>query len=190
MGHSGGCGSAGGNVKNIPNLITVMRLLLVPVAVGMIAAQAWGWAFAAFAVAGISDGLDGYIARRFDMRSELGAYLDALADKALLMSMFVALALVHIVPVWVAILVVFRDVMIVGAVIGSWVLDKPVQIRPLWISKLNTAAQITFAGAALGAMAFSSLQGAWFDPMLYAVVALTLASTAAYLAQWLRHMGS
>ena len=74
--------------------------------------------------------------------------------------------------------------------IVSWVLDKPVQIRPLWISKLNTAAQITFAGAALGAMAFSSLQGAWFDPMLYAVVALTLASTAAYLAQWLRHMGS
>jgi len=177
-------------VKNIPNLITVTLLILVPVAVGMIAAQAWSWAFAAFAVAGISDGLDGYIARRFDMRSELGAYLDALADKALLMSMFVALALAHIVPVWVAIIVVSRDLMIVGAVIVSWVLDKPVQIRPLWISKLNTAVQIAFAGTALGAMAFSSLQGAWFDPMLYAVVALTLASTAAYLAQWLRHMGS
>ena len=177
-------------MKNIPNLITVTRLLLVPVAVGMIAAQAWSWAFAAFAVAGISDGLDGYIARRFDMRSELGAYLDALADKALLMSMFVALSLAHIVPVWVAIIVVSRDVMIVGAVIVSWVLDKPVQIRPLWISKLNTVVQIAFAGTALGAMAFSSLQGAWFDPMLYAVVALTLASTAAYLAQWLRHMGS
>ena len=183
-------GLAGGHVQNIPNLITVMRLLLVPVVVALIAAQAWGWAFAAFAVAGVSDGLDGYIARRFDMRSELGAYLDALADKALLMSMFVALAVAHIVPAWVAILVVSRDLMIVGAVIVSWVLDKPVQIRPLWISKLNTAAQIAFAGTALGAMAFSSLQGVWFDPMLFAVVALTLASTAAYLAQWLRHMGS
>lgn len=180
----------GGNVKNIPNLITVMRLLLVPVIVGLIAAQAWGWAFAAFVVAGVSDGLDGYIARRFDMRSELGAYLDALADKALLMSMFVALAVAHVVPPWVAILVVSRDLMIVGAVIVSWVLDKPVQIRPLWISKLNTAVQIAFAGTALGAMAFNSLQVVWFEPMLSAVVALTLASTAAYLAQWLRHMGT
>jgi cardiolipin synthase len=177
-------------VKNIPNLITVMRLLLVPVAVLMIAAQAWDWAFVAFAVAGISDGLDGYIARRFDMRSELGAYLDALADKALLMSMFVALALTQIVPVWIAILVVSRDLMIVGAVIVSWVLDKPVQIRPLWISKLNTAAQITFAGAALGAMAFGVMQGIWFAPLLYVVMALTLASTGAYLAQWLRHMSA
>jgi cardiolipin synthase len=70
------------------------------------------------------------------------------------------------------------------------VLDKPVQIRPLWISKLNTAAQITFAGAALGAMAFGVMQGIWFAPLLYVVMALTLASTGAYLAQWLRHMSA
>jgi len=177
-------------VKNIPNLITLLRLLLVPVAVVMISAQAWGWAFAAFAVAGVSDGLDGYIARRFDMRSELGAYLDALADKALLMSMFVALAVANVMPVWIAILVVSRDLMIVGAVIVSWVLDKPVQIRPLWISKLNTAAQICFAGAALAAMAFGLMLGIWYDSMLYGVMALTLASTAAYLSGWLRHMSA
>ena len=177
-------------MKNIPNLITLMRLMLVPVAVVMIAAQAWGWAFAAFAVAGLSDGLDGFIARRFDVRSELGAYLDALADKALLMSIFIALALSHVLPVWIAVLVVARDLMILGAVIVSWVLDKPVQIRPLMISKLNTAAQITFAGAALAAMAFGVLQGVWFEPMLYGVMALTLGSTAAYLTQWLRHMSA
>ena len=177
-------------MKNIPNLITLLRLLLVPVAVVMIAAHAWGWAFAAFAIAGVSDGLDGYIARRFDVRSELGAYLDALADKALLMSIFIALAVAQVLPVWIAILVVSRDLMIVGAVIVSWVLDKPVQIRPLWISKFNTAAQIAFAGTALGAMAFGLMQGVWFEPMLYAVTALTLASTAAYLAQWLRHMSA
>ena len=177
-------------MKNIPNLITLMRLMLVPVAVVMIAAQAWGWAFAAFAVAGLSDGLDGFIARRFDVRSELGAYLDALADKALLMSIFIALALSHVLPVWIAVLVVARDLMILGAVIVSWVLDKPVQIRPLMISKLNTAAQITFAGTALGAMAFDVMQGIWFQPMLFGVMALTLASTAAYLTQWLRHMSA
>jgi cardiolipin synthase len=186
----------------LANQLTVLRILLIPVFVffsisygqSLDAGTPIEWqrmaAILVFIAAAATDGLDGYIARRFDMRSELGAYLDALADKALLMSMFVALAVAHIVPAWVAILVVSRDVMIVGAVIVSWVLDKPVQIRPLWISKLNTAAQIAFAGTALGAMAFSSLQGVWFDPMLYAVVALTLASTAAYLAQWLRHMGS
>ena len=190
MGHIGQEIRTGGHVKNIPNLITLMRLLLVPVAVAMIAAQAWGWAFTAFALAGLSDGLDGFIARRFDMRSELGAYLDALADKALLMSIFIALAVAGILPVWIAILVVSRDLMILGAVIMSWVLDKPVQIRPLWISKLNTAAQISFAGAALAAMAFDVTTGLWFAPMLYIVMALTLASTAAYLAQWLRHMSA
>ena len=190
IGHIGNTPPSGGNVKNIPNLITVMRLMLVPVAVVMIAAQAWVWAFAAFAVAGLSDGLDGFIARRFDMRSELGAYLDAVADKALLMSIFIALAVAHVLPVWIAVLVVARDLMILGAVIVSWVLDKPVQIRPLWISKLNTAAQITFAGAALAAMAFGVMLGVWFEPMLYWVMALTLASTAAYLTQWLRHMSA
>jgi len=177
-------------LRNIPNLITLTRLLLVPVAVVMIVSQAWSLAFAAFAIAGLSDGLDGFIARRFDMRSELGAYLDALADKALLMSIFIALAAALVVPVWIAVLVVSRDLMILGAVIVSWVLDKPVQIRPLWISKLNTAAQIAFAGAALADMAFGVMQGAWFETMLYAVTASTLASTAAYLTQWLRHMSA
>ena len=177
-------------MRNIPNLITLTRLLLVPVAVVMIVSQAWGLAFAAFAIAGLSDGLDGFIARRFDMRSELGAYLDALADKALLMSIFIALAAAQVVPVWIAILVVSRDLMILGAVIVSWVLDKPVQIRPLLISKLNTAAQIAFAGAALAGMAFGVMQGAWFELMLYVVTALTLASMAAYLTQWLRHMSA
>ena len=177
-------------LHNIPNLITVMRLMLVPVVVAMIAAHAWLGAFAVFAVAGVSDGLDGFIARRFDLRSELGAYLDALADKALLMSIFVTLAVELVVPGWIAILVVSRDVMILGAVLVSWVLHKPVQIRPLWISKLNTAVQITFAGSVLAAMAFGFVLGPWFDVMLYAVSALTLASTGAYLAQWLKHMSA
>jgi len=177
-------------VDNIPNFITVLRLFLVPAIVAFIASHAWWPAFLVFAIAGISDGVDGFIARRFDMRSELGAYLDPLADKALLMSIYVALAIATILPGWIAILVVSRDVMIVGAVVMSWLLDKPVEIRPLWVSKLNTAAQITFAAAVLAAMAFGFRLDGWFEALLALVAALTLASTAAYLTQWLRHMSA
>ena len=181
---------AQGTLRNVPNLITVMRLLLVPGVIAMIASQSWVGAFTLFTIAGVSDAIDGFIARRFDLRTELGAYLDPLADKALLMSIFVALSLGMILPGWIAIIVVSRDLMIVGAVIVSWVLDKPVQIRPLAISKLNTTAQITFAGCVLGAMAFGFSRGLWFDGLLYTVAALTLASTGAYLAQWLKHMSA
>jgi cardiolipin synthase len=188
--HTGENDPKAGKVDNIPNFITVLRLFLVPAIVAMIASHSWWPAFTVFAVAGISDGVDGFIARRFDMRSELGAYLDPLADKALLMSIYVALAIAGILPGWIAILVVSRDVMIVGAVVVSWVLDRPVEIRPLWVSKLNTATQITFAGAVLAAMAFGFSLEWWFDTLLALVAALTLASTAAYLTQWLRHMSA
>jgi cardiolipin synthase len=175
-------------LKLLPNIITVGRLFLVPVVVAMISDQIWSVAFAAFAIAGLSDAFDGFIAKRFDLRTELGAYLDPLADKALLVSIYVTLSVAGILPGAIAILVVSRDVMIVGAVIISWVLDRPVEIRPLWISKLNTLMQITFAGAVLAAKAFGLSLDGWFVVMMVCVAALTLVSTAAYLAQWLRHM--
>ena len=91
-----------------------------------------------FLIAGVSDGIDGWIARRFDQRSELGAYLDPIADKALLVSIFVTLGLVGVLPVWLVILVVSRDILIVGGVVLSWMLGSAVPIRPLLVSKANT----------------------------------------------------
>jgi cardiolipin synthase len=174
--------------KSLPNLITLGRLVLVPVAIDMIASQAWTGAFAVFMTASLSDAIDGYLARRFALRSELGALLDPLADKALLVSIYVALAVVNIVPPALTIIVVSRDVMIVGAVLISWVLGKPMEIKPLFISKLNTAMQIAFAGLLLAAQAFSLTLGTWLAAGVAIVAGLTLASTAIYLAQWLRHM--
>jgi cardiolipin synthase len=87
----------------IPNLITVFRLVLVPLVVLMILQGRWGVAFTAFVIAGASDGIDGYIARRFDMRSEFGAIIDPLADKALLVSIYITLALVGVLPDWVVV---------------------------------------------------------------------------------------
>ncbi|MFC0217706.1 cardiolipin synthase [Pseudochelatococcus lubricantis] len=177
----------------IPNLITILRLLLVPVIVASIGAQAWLAAFVMFVVAGLSDGVDGYIARRFDMRSELGAYLDAFADKALLVSIYVALSVVGVLPGWLAILVVSRDVLILMAIAISWLMTRPVAIRPLLVSKLNTAAQIGFAALTLGSLGLAGAGPAVAAPWLFnagmaSVVGLTLLSAGAYLTLWLRHM--
>src|SRR5215204_7340615 len=138
----------------IPNLITIFRLILVPIVIVMIMQGRWATAFVLFVVAGVSDGIDGFIARRFDMRSEFGAYLDPLADKALLVSIYVTLSVTGVLPSWLAITVVSRDIMIVAAIIVSRLMERPVAIKPLFISKLNTAAQIAFAALVLGTKAF------------------------------------
>src|SRR5215207_4691353 len=143
-----------GPPMTIPNLITIFRLILVPIVIVMIMQGRWATAFVLFVVAGVSDGIDGFIARRFDMRSELGAYIDPLADKALLISIYVSLAVTDVLPAWLAIIVVSRDVMILGAFLVSSVMGRPVTIKPLMVSKLNTAAQIAFAALVLGVKAF------------------------------------
>jgi cardiolipin synthase len=175
---------------NLPNLITIARLLLVPVTVWLIISEAFGLAFLAFIVAGISDGVDGAIARRWGWRSELGAYLDPLADKALLVSIYVSLGMLKFLPAWLVILVVSRDILIVGAVILSWLMDKPLRMAPLMISKINTAAQIVFAGAVLGVLGLE----VDIEPLLAAGMALvatfTAASGALYMREWLRHMAN
>jgi cardiolipin synthase len=173
---------------SLPNLITLMRLGLVPVVIAMISAGRWQGACILFILAGISDAIDGWLAKSFNLRTELGAYLDPLADKALLVSIYVALAVVGALPSTLAIVVVARDLMIIGAFMISWVMAKPIKIRPLLISKINTVAQIAFAAAVLGAKAFQFALGAWFDLAAYCVAALTLASLAAYLLNWSRHM--
>ena len=173
---------------NLPNLITLARLLLTPMAVTMIVSQRFVAAFLIFVAAGASDAVDGFIARRFDLRSELGSYLDPLADKALVNSMYIALAMIGVVWPALAILVVSRDLMILAAVLISWLLGKPVAIRPVWISKFNTLAQIAFAALALGARAFGYDDSALSDKLAWVVAASTLASGGVYIAQWLDHM--
>ncbi len=174
--------------SSLPNLITLGRLILVPVVISAIADGRWTLTFLAFVLAGVSDGVDGYLAKRFNLRTKLGAYLDPVADKVLLVSIYVALALGDVVPRTLAILIVSRDIMIVGGVLISWVLDNPLEIRPLLISKLNTTVQIAFAAAVLGGKAFDVSFGLWFHIAVVVVAGLTLASAAAYLRQWLRHV--
>ncbi|MGE3898424.1 MAG: CDP-alcohol phosphatidyltransferase family protein [Variibacter sp.] len=175
---------------NLPNLITLARILLVPVVVWAITSGEMLVAFIVFVVAGISDAVDGFLAKHFNMTTEIGAYLDPLADKVLLVSIYVALGIAGNIPRWLVILVVSRDLMIIGAVILSWLVSKPVNIRPLVVSKLNTAAQIVFAGLVLGSLGLDFDPG-WAMPVMMAAVAvLTLLSVGAYLREWVRHMST
>lgn len=174
----------------IPNLITIARLLIVPVTIVMILQGNWESAFILFVMAGVSDALDGFIARHFNMRSEFGAYIDPLADKALMISIYVTLAIIGDLPAWFAVLVVFRDVMILAAVVLSWIMGRPVQIKPVLISKMNTAAQIAYAAMILAIKSFDIHIGAFNLAAMIVVSFLTVASAAVYLTSWLRHMGN
>jgi cardiolipin synthase len=177
-----------GTQLNIPNLITLGRILLVPVLVWAIAAGEMLAAFILFVAAGISDAVDGFLAKRFGMTSEIGAYLDPLADKALIVSIYVALGITGAIPRWLVILVVSRDIMIVTAVMLSWFVGKPVQVKPLLVSKLNTLAQILFACLVLAALGLGFNPGP-LQPILMGLVAiLTLASVAFYVTEWVRHI--
>lgn len=175
---------------SLPNIITILRILLVPVVVWAIASGETYLAFWLFLVAGLSDAVDGFIAKRFGMQTELGAYLDPVADKALLVSIYVSLSVAELIPRWVAIAVVSRDVMIIGAVVLSLTMAKPVTIRPLLISKINTLVQILFAAYVLASTGFGFEVAGAFPLGLLAVGLLTGLSAAAYLADWGRHMAS
>jgi len=175
---------------NLPNLITIGRILLVPLTIWLIVSDDFLLAFLVFIIAGVSDGVDGFLARRYKLHTELGRYLDPLADKLLLVSIYVTLGFQRHLPPWLVILVVSRDVMIIGAIMLSWLMDKPITVKPLLVSKANTLAQILLAGVVLAVLGFD------FDiPLLLTagyilVAALTVASAALYMREWARHMAN
>jgi cardiolipin synthase len=173
---------------SIPNLITLARILLVPIIIWAITADQIQVAFMLFLLAGVSDLVDGFLAKRFGMATELGAYLDPLADKAMIVSIYVALGISNEIPRWLVILVVSRDIMIVSAVILSWIVGRPVPLKPLMVSKLNTVAQIVFATVVLAMLSFGWTAELLVNVLMTAVAALTLLSIAFYLAEWVRHM--
>jgi cardiolipin synthase len=175
---------------SIPNLITLARILLVPVVVWAIASGEMRLAFLLFLVAAVSDAVDGFLAKRFGMKTDLGAYLDPLADKILIVSIYVTLGITGVIPLWIVLLVVSRDFMIVGAIILSWLVNRPVAIKPHIVSKLNTAAQILFACVVLAVHGFRFPAEPLLTLVMALVAVLTLLSVALYLAEWVRHMNS
>ena len=163
---------------------------MVPIVVWAIASGQMLLAFVLFLSAGVSDGVDGYLAKRFKMTTELGSYLDPLADKALIVSIYVTLGITGAIPPWLVILVTSRDIMIVAGVMLSWLLGSPLAMKPLLVSKLNTVAQIVYACVVLAALGFE-FDVAGLDIALMGTVAvLTLLSVGAYLTEWIRYMNT
>ena len=134
----------------IPNALTLIRILLTPLIVWLLLASRLDYALIVFFIAGLTDGLDGLIARLFHQKTKLGAYLDPLADKLLLVSSFILLAYLNLVPVWLAVIIVSRDVLILLGIITLLFHNVKVEIKPSIISKLTTLVQLLTVLVVLG----------------------------------------
>jgi cardiolipin synthase len=169
----------------LPNIISFARLCVVPMAIWLVLHRHFGAAFVVFVLAGISDAIDGWLARR-QGGTVLGSVLDPLADKTLMVGMYVTLAATGQLPDWLAILVVFRDMLIVGGVVLLWLTSHSLGINPIPVSKTNTALQISLVALVLG---LDSL-GIVFEPLRLAMIILvtgfTLWSGGAYVARTAR----
>jgi len=173
---------------NIANLVTVARLLSVPVVLYCLLHGEMRLAFYVFLFAGLSDAVDGAIARRFDLQTELGAFMDPIADKLLMVSVFVMLAWLGLIPDWIVFLAVTRDALIVGAILVSSLIGNPIRVAPLMLSKVNTAAQILLIVTVLCDQAFGLGLNSFVTILLYLTALLTFASGASYLVVWMRHV--
>lgn len=168
----------------IPNLLTLVRIGLVPWLVVLLSEHQYMWSLIVFLVAGLSDALDGFIAKHFNAQTKLGALLDPVADKALLVSSYVMLSSLDAIPFWLMVVVVFRDVIIVGGYLIMEIFFDSVEMQPLKISKINTVTQIGYIAVILTMLTWSIEMSALL-PMLEIFVLLTsVYSGAAYVYIW------
>ena len=171
---------------NVPNLITLARICAVPLIIWLMVVGLFEAAFWVFVAAGVSDALDGIIAKYCHAESLIGAFLDPIADKALLVSVYIALGHAGALPMWLVILVVFRDVVIVGGAVLFETVTHDLTMAPLSVSKLNTLMQIVLAATVLGALGFDLALDQPVLIMVYGVGATTFLSGMAYVVTWTR----
>lgn len=171
---------------NLPNLITLLRLFAVPLLVWLILGNHLIFALWVFVAAGVSDALDGLIAKKFDLGTVLGSFLDPLADKALLVSVYVTLGYKGDLPTWLVIAVVFRDLVIIGGALLFHTVTQSLTMEPLKISKANTVAQIVLAAVTLAGHGYGLQLDLPIHILIYLVAATTVASGLAYVVTWNR----
>lgn len=171
---------------NIPNALSLARLLAVPIIVWLLLVEAYAPAFWVFALAGVSDAIDGYLAKRYGMQTEIGRFLDPIADKTLLVAIYITLGHQGNLPVWLVILVVSRDLLIIGGALLAYTMSQRVRPTPLLISKINTVLQITLAALVLGDIAFEVGADGVRMILVLAVAGSTVLSGGQYLANWMR----
>lgn len=171
---------------NVPNAISFARICAVPVVVWLILNENMTAAFWVVLVAAVSDAVDGIIAKRFELTTVLGGYLDPLADKALLVSSYIALGHQGFLPVWLVILVVFRDALILVGAYLFHALTQALDMSPLMISKVNTVAQLVLAITVIGSEGLRLNAAVFVEILILIVAASTFASGVAYVSVWTR----
>ena len=170
--------------SDIPNLITAFRFLLVPPVVLSLLNDRFGTALILFFIAGFSDAIDGYLAKRNNWTSRIGALMDPLADKLLLVSCFVTLGWLGWIPVWLVALVVLRDLVIVSGAVVFHMRVERIEAAPSYISKLNTFTQILLVLAVIFSKGLYELPVLWLDLLVYSVLATTVWSGLDYVMTW------
>lgn len=172
------------SVRDIPNIICIARIILiVPIVLGLLAGN-FGLALFLFVIAGISDGLDGFLARHYHWRSRLGSFLDPLADKLLIVCVYITFAWLDLMPVWFISAAIIRDVIIILGAIGFHHQYGPYHGEPLWSSKLNTVLQIALVIAILADQSLIPLPGNLINLLLIATLLTILWSGVAYVYIW------
>lgn len=170
----------------IPNAISFMRIVLIAPILLLIIDNSFGWALTLFCLAGFSDGVDGYLAKRFSWHTRLGALLDPLADKLLVAGTFITLAYTQDIPVWLAATVIIRDVVIIAGAAAYNFLVKPVQGEPTRISKLNTTLQLLFLVFVLSRAGFGWPDAISITVLGAAVLVTVVISGLDYVLSWSR----
>lgn len=164
----------------LPNIITISRLAMVPLLILMLKEQAYPAALALFVIAGLSDGLDGFLARRFNLKSHLGGILDPLADKVLMASTYITLTVLQHIPFWLLLVVVSRDFLIIGGYLAVTSQTGAVKMKSSVFSKINTVMQIALVLAILLEQASVFQLPLLVDLLIYIVLITTLTSGAHY----------
>jgi cardiolipin synthase (CMP-forming) len=170
----------------IPNAISLMRIALIVPILMLILRGEFAWALVLFFFAGFSDGLDGYLANRFDWRTRLGGLLDPVADKLLVAGMFITLAWVQQIPPWLACVVVCRDLVILGGAVSYNFLIEPVKGEPTQVSKLNTALELLFLLFVLSRAGFDWPDSITTTVLGAAVLVTAVISGSDYVFTWTR----
>lgn len=174
---------------NLPNLITVFRILLIPVLVIFLLYGHHLWALVVFALAALSDSLDGLIARLWNQQTTLGTYLDPMADKLLLVAGFVTLAFLGVIPLWGTIILVSRDLILLLGTVIIYMVQGRIEITPTWMGKSTTAFQLIFVIAVLFLLAFRK-DDAVLDPIFVIMIVLTVISGIHYILRAIRLQNS
>jgi cardiolipin synthase len=174
---------------NVPNSLTLLRILLIPVYIGLLVYERFDAALIVLLVAGTTDALDGIIARAANQRTRLGAFLDPLADKLLLTSGFITLSATHVIPSWVTIVVVSRDVMLLLGTAVAELTDSKIDITPTFLGKGTTFLQLTYVLLVIF-LSSRQIDLTSLSPLLFTMIAFTLLSGFHYLHRGYRRMGA